>query len=273
MFALFGWTDFAAIAVVVVVLFGLRRLPELWSGVRQGGREFGQAAADVQRGLRPKESGLVAEALTPDNLTAEFLLPKEEDEGVRSKLIVWVAQGFGVGRIPFAPGTWGSLLGVFWSLFLLVYCSPIFFVLLMALSVALAVWICGEAEKILGAKDPSSVVLDEIVAMPLVYAGIWLWQRPSGIGHGWSFWTSAELVDLREMARGMWPIFLGGFVLFRLFDIWKPGPIRHLQRLRGGWGVVVDDLAAAVVAGVVLFFGWGTLMYVLFRTGVFRVVT
>lgn len=189
-----------------------------------------------------------------------------------AKLIVWVAQGFGIGRIPFAPGTWGSVLGVVWSIVLFEAFSPAAVALTVLLSGLFAVWCCGEAEQILGQKDPGSIVLDEIVAMPLVYAGLWFWQAWGDSDNGWSFWFSAKTVDLAEMARTMWPALLAGFALFRLFDIWKPWPIRRLQHLPGGWGVVADDLAAGLAAGVALFFGWGAAIYVLYRTGVFRVI-
>src|SRR5580698_6915932 len=80
---------------------------------------------------------------------------------------LWIAQGFGVGRIPFAPGTFGSIVGLGWLALLLCVKSWPFFIAGNVLAVALSVWLCGEAERKLNKKDPGSVVLDEIVANPL----------------------------------------------------------------------------------------------------------
>ena len=266
-FALIGPTEIMWISILVLILFGAKKVPELRCGVRKGFREFhfsfDQFLEELKASGQSRESDFVAEALTPDNQSAEFLQPPEKEEDVKSKLIVWVAQGFGIGRIPFAPGTWGSVLGVVWSIVLLEAFPPAAVVLTVLVSSLFAVWCCGRAEQILGEKDPGSIVLDEIVAMPLVYAGLWFWQT-SNFSDGWSFWFIAKPVDLVEMAQATWPALLGGFALFRLFDIWKPWPIRPLQRLPGGWGVVVDDLAAGLVAGVALFLGWYAAMYVFY---------
>lgn len=161
-----------------------------------------------------------------------------------ANVIVWLAQGFGVGRIRFAPGTWGSLVGVLWALLLLGPGSMAFFVAGILASSLAAVWICGAAEKILGEHDPGSVVLDEIVAVPISlggYVGLWWFQ-------------AGELPNPAKLAD-WWPATVAAFALFRLFDIWKPWPIRALQKLPGGWGVVVDDLAAGLVSAAVLWAG------------------
>ncbi len=175
------------------------------------------------------------------------------------KFIVWVAQGFGIGRIPFAPGTWGSMLGVVWSVLLVVMFPPSAVLLLMVLSVPVAVWVCGRAEQILGQKDPGSIVLDEIVALPVVYAGIWalaVWISASLEFMPWRNvrFAGTEIPETTGIPN-TWPVLFAGFLLFRLFDIWKPWPVRSLQNLPGGWGVVVDDLAAALLANVSLILG------------------
>lgn len=159
-------------------------------------------------------------------------------------LIVWLAQGFGVGRIRVAPGTWGSVVGVLWALLLLAPGSFAVFVVGILFSSIAAVWICGQAERILGEHDPGSVVLDEIVAVPIAlagYAGLWWFQ-------------AGELPAPAKLAD-WWPATVAAFLLFRLFDIWKPWPIRLLQKLPGGWGVVADDLAAGLVSAFVLAVG------------------
>jgi phosphatidylglycerophosphatase A len=83
---------------------------------------------------------------------------------------VFLAQGFGVGRSPWAPGTFGSVIGLLWFAALLVPGNAWFFTLGAGAGIAGAVWLCGEAERILGRHDPRSVVLDEIVAIPLCFA-------------------------------------------------------------------------------------------------------
>jgi phosphatidylglycerophosphatase A len=148
-------------------------------------------------------------------------------------LILWMAQGFGSGRLRPGPGTWGSVVGLAvvwvlaefqcrWCLAAACICGPL-----------LAVPICARAELILGETDPGSVVLDEIVAMPWVFLFV-IGNTPDGRNpiHHWLPW-------------------LVGFAAFRILDIAKPPPIRQLQRLPGGWGVVADDVAAGILAGFV----------------------
>ena len=150
--------------------------------------------------------------------------------------ILWLAQGFGVGRIPFAPGTWGSLLGIPF-LALLLGPGSIWMALAGFLGgCGLSVYCCGRAERLLGQTDPGSVVLDEIVAIPLCFAS-WI---------GVACWRAGSLPGVESLfRRDQIPAIVLIFVLFRLFDIWKPWPVGPSQRLPGGWGVTVDDLLAA----------------------------
>jgi phosphatidylglycerophosphatase A len=131
-------------------------------------------------------------------------------------------------RLP-APGTWGSAAGLvyFWGF---LYLNPTGYALLCAAGLYLAVALCGEAELRLGKKDPGEVILDEFAVMPLCFIG-WPWL-------------------LHPLP--MWGVLLAGFALFRLFDITKPLGINKLQDLPGGWGVVIDDVAAALAACVTL---------------------
>src|SRR2546427_7185910 len=97
-----------------------------------------------------------------------------------SLFILWIAQGFGIGRIPFAPGTFGSLLGLVWFAVLLLPGNLWFGLGGMLAALFLSIWLCGAAEKILGRTDPGSVVLDEIVAVPLCFAvcvGHYSWRH------------------------------------------------------------------------------------------------
>ena len=136
----------------------------------------------------------------------------------------FLAFGFGSGLAPFAPGTFGSLPGVllFWlTLGLGTYVQ--FFV---AAAIAIAgVWICGVSARRIGVHDHGGIVWDEIAGMYLT-----LLAAPVSV-KGWVL----------------------AFVLFRLMDIVKPWPIRDLDhRLRGGAGIMLDDLAAALYAALLL---------------------
>ncbi|EIP96958.1 phosphatidylglycerophosphatase A-like protein [Opitutaceae bacterium TAV1] len=138
-----------------------------------------------------------------------------------------------VGRAKKAPGTWGSLAGAVYSVLVFYDLHPLSFALLALAGLWLAVGICGEAELRLGRRDPGCVVLDEFMAMPLCYIG-------------WHYLPAEWVV------RAPWAIFLAGFLLFRVFDIAKPFGISRLQKLPAGWGVVVDDVAAALAACAVM---------------------
>lgn len=138
-----------------------------------------------------------------------------------------------VGRVKKAPGTWGSVVGLAFYAVLFHYVSPIAFILLALLSAYLAVAICDAAEKRLQMRDPGMIVLDEVVAVPLVFIGMG--------GHG-------GLIA----SHGGWPVLVGGFLLFRFFDVLKPFGISKLQNLPGGLGCVADDLAAGLAACVSL---------------------
>jgi phosphatidylglycerophosphatase A len=156
-------------------------------------------------------------------------------------LKLWIAQGFGVGRIPFGPGTFGSVVGLGWTALLIASGSFWVFLAGIAAGIVLSVWLCGEGEKILKQKDPSSVVLDEIAAMPLCFAG-WIW----------ALWRTPHVLPTVEKVFSSWTVVLFAFVFFRFFDIAKPWPVRQSQSLPGGWGITVDDLLAAVYVNLLL---------------------
>ena len=132
---------------------------------------------------------------------------------MKNWFVKFIATGCGAGYLPKMPGTAGSVLGVglWWLL-----ASHAWLWALYPLLVWLAVWSACRAAKLLNQTDPAAVVIDEIVGMPLALAGI----APVG-----------------------WLV-LTGFAAFRLFDIWKPWPIRQSQALPGGRGIVIDDLLA-----------------------------
>lgn len=157
-------------------------------------------------------------------------------------VILWAAQGFGIGRIRVAPGTWGSFLGAGWLLVLLAPAQPWVYVTGLVLSALLSVWLCGRAEKILGLTDPGSVVMDEIIAVPLCFA-VWIGRYAAQTGH---FPGPATLLEANHL-----PVFIGLVAAFRFFDIVKPWPVRQSQKLPGGWGVTVDDVLAAIYVNLV----------------------
>ena len=137
----------------------------------------------------------------------------------------FVAFGFGAGLAPVAPGTWGTLLAV--PIFLLVspWLEPIEFLVMLVVLFAIGVWACGVTGRAIGVPDHGGMVWDETVAFLLV-----LFFTPATLS-----WQSAA------------------FLLFRLFDILKPPPIRYYdQTLKGGFGVMLDDLVAAFYTLVVL---------------------
>lgn len=145
------------------------------------------------------------------------------------RLILLLATGCGLGWAPVAPGTFGSLAGLLWAWGVQELPGPAWIGwLAAATAILLSVPICQQASVSLGDKDPGAVVLDEIVALPLVF------------GCGLLRLTPTLLVL--------------GFVAFRVLDILKPPPARQLERLSGGWGIVADDLIAAAYAGLVV---WG----------------
>lgn len=143
----------------------------------------------------------------------------------------FVACGFGLGTIPFMPGTFGTLLGVV-VYALLMHCSLAVYIAWELALLAVGVYLCGRINRDLGTDDHPAAVWDEIAAFPLVMVAI----PPT--------WLNLVL----------------GFVLFRVFDILKPPPIRWLDRhVHGGFGVMLDDVVAALFAWLLLFFVAGRL--------------
>ena len=145
-------------------------------------------------------------------------------------LIYNLATGFGAGRSPEVPGTAGTVVGLI--LYLLFFPQTAFWQLVFVLvAIAIAIYVSGWMAEAESNKDPSMVVADEIVGLFVTY--LWL---PVG----------------DDSTRPAWTLLLAGFVLFRIFDIWKPWPLRKLESLPGGWGIVVDDIGAAVYANILL---------------------
>ncbi|MFU8819778.1 MAG: phosphatidylglycerophosphatase A [Desulfurivibrio sp.] len=136
------------------------------------------------------------------------------------KLVMLLATGFGLGRLPKAPGTWGTLAAFPIQLALLTL-APLTYALALAAIFILAVVVAGMAEKILDRPDPGMVVIDEIIGMLIALIA----------------------VPATPLA------WLAAFLFFRFFDILKPWPIRLIdQRCHGGLGIVLDDILAGLYA-------------------------
>jgi phosphatidylglycerophosphatase A len=143
---------------------------------------------------------------------------------IRSRVLTGIATAGFAGRIPFAPGTFGSLIGLPVYYVMSVFPLPVVFAGLIGF-ITFACWVAGEAEKTLGDKDPGCIVIDEIAGMAVTFFAL----------------------DFS------WAVAIAGFALFRFFDVLKPFPIRYLEkRYGGGFGVVIDDVAAGVISNLVL---------------------
>ncbi|MCL4402371.1 MAG: phosphatidylglycerophosphatase A [Acidobacteria bacterium] len=147
---------------------------------------------------------------------------------MRNRLAEPIATWFGCGYSPAAPGTVGSAaaVAIAWALLRYAGWRPLWFAGL-AVAVSLpGIWAASETARQRKIEDPGLVVVDEVVGQWLALAGA---------------------------ATLNWKTLAAGFLLFRLFDIWKPWPVRQMERLPGGTGIVADDLMAGLYAALVLF--------------------
>lgn len=216
------------------------------------------------------------------------MTPSTEYQKQKPSLALAIATALGVGYAPKAPGTFGSLVGVMTammtSLFFLrphsvgdlfsrqrlvdrtlidhhflvpggdihdsMLVVPVTCAILLVLFLALVgVWSAGKAADFARIKDPQFVVIDEVAGqhitliLPLIPLAM-----PTLAAHmdfsDYAIYSALSLLN--------WRYLLAGFVLFRLFDIWKPFPIRNLERLHGGWGIMADDWLAGVYAAILL---------------------
>ena len=143
---------------------------------------------------------------------------------IRDRAVIFLATGLLIGNVPFAPGTFGSLIGLPLA-FLLSRLNLLLSASFILLFVFFAIAVASAAEKILSQKDPSKIVIDEIAGLIVTFAGL-------------SFNLGTAIA---------------GFIIFRAFDILKPFPIRALERkVPGGGGVVLDDVLAGIYANLIL---------------------
>jgi phosphatidylglycerophosphatase A len=150
----------------------------------------------------------------------------------RDRLAILIATWFGCGLSPKAPGTVGSLAALAIGILLHEYAGFTWyhFLILAAVAFLPATWAADVTARVKKLKDPQIVVVDEVLGQWIAFAG------------------------LRHFS---WPGYLAALALFRLFDIFKPPPVRQLESLPGGWGINMDDVMAGVYAALVLFLaGW-----------------
>lgn len=147
---------------------------------------------------------------------------------MRVRVARLIATWFGCGYSPWAPGTAGSVAALAIAVALHRYAgfSQWEFAILAVVTLIPAVWAAGVTAADAGIEDPHFVVVDEVI-------GLWL--------------TLAGATALN------WKSYLAALALFRLFDIWKPPPVRQMEALPGGWGINLDDAMAGVYGALVLF--------------------
>ncbi len=143
---------------------------------------------------------------------------------IKNRIILFFATGGFIGYAPFAPGTFGTLHGI-WLYFFLYKMPIILSVSIITAFIIFSVFISDKAEKIKGGKDPSIVVIDEIVGMLVALIGL-----------------EFNLINIAA-----------GFILFRILDILKPFPIYIAdKKLPGGVGIVADDVIAGIMANLLI---------------------
>ena len=146
------------------------------------------------------------------------------------KIKEFIVTGFFTGYIPFMPGTFGTLVGV--VIYILFSQFNLFYYIFIGFLLTISIPLTDYAEKhIFKEKDPQRIVLDEVVGYLIAMV---------------SFRFDGSLDSIRYMVIG--------FILFRVFDIWKPYPIKASQKLNGGLAVVIDDVLAAVYTNLFLQF-------------------
>jgi phosphatidylglycerophosphatase A len=200
----------------------------------------------------------------------------------KPRFALFIATAAGLGYLPKAPGTWGSLGGLllvvlpllataviamgpasFWKLLTHdgVLFSPgiapsssfdqlLILHFMIALGLAtIGIWSAGRAADFWKIMDPQRVVIDEVSGQHLAIllgCGVPIWWKPVE-----DFWTSFPFLGAVSFHAPLnWKYLLLGFILFRVFDIWKPFPVRQAESLPGGWGIMADDWVAGIYAAI-----------------------
>jgi phosphatidylglycerophosphatase A len=144
-----------------------------------------------------------------------------------SNAAVLIATAGGLGFVPWAPGTWGSLVGLLVGVAVVRAVPPVHWAAILFAGFVVSALVCTRAEHHLGRHDPPVIILDEVWGMAAVL-----------------------LVLPRLVSSLAW--LAAAFLLFRVFDIAKPAPLRSLARWPAGWGIMADDLGAAAYTIAVL---------------------
>ena len=197
----------------------------------------------------------------------------------KPRLALAIATAAGAGYLKPAPGTWGSLIGLLiptiaawlWLMSLghfsgdALYVAtlaasgltgstpsslfPVFSFLGFVLISALGVWSATRVAAFAGAEDPQYVIIDEVSGQQLALV---LPLLPVAIPHLTAHPEMSIYGLFFALSLLNWKYLLLGFILFRVFDIWKPWPIRRLEKLPGGWGIMADDWIAGIYAAILL---------------------
>jgi phosphatidylglycerophosphatase A len=226
-------------------------------------------------------------ASTPSTTTSSAERSPRSDRGEpqsdrgKPRVSLAIATAFGLGYLPSAPGTFGSLAGMvlamspLWFMSLVplfasalggigitnISIGPltldlfIFYQCLLSVGVALiGVWTADRASKYWGAKDPQKVVIDEVSGQHLALLLGGFWPRnappPSVLSGDHPILWSSHPLGLSMVMSPNWKYLLLGFILFRVFDIWKPFPARQAESLPGGLGIMADDWVAGIYAAL-----------------------
>lgn len=188
-----------------------------------------------------------SDELNPPVVTTGTVIARTSRAKTVSDYFALAFATWGVGYSPLAPGTFGSAVGVGiyllegwalerasifamrhgWGSELFVSLIVAFTLLIVTMITIVGTWAATRVEKLLGRKDPGIVVVDEVAGQLVAFLFLPFYQT------------------------GLWAV-IAGFILFRLFDIWKPYPIRKLESLGGGLGIMADDLLAGLYAAVLL---------------------
>jgi phosphatidylglycerophosphatase A len=185
----------------------------------------------------------------------------------RPRFALFVATAGGLGYVPKAPGTFGSLAGLLlvavplWTLYLIVLLrdkgidfvgnfDPVLatHILIGLATASIGVWASARAAQFWGSKDPQRVIIDEVSGQHLsIILGCAL---PTWWGSSAAAPKNYPIALINLHTALSWKYLLLGLILFRVFDIWKPFPVRQAESLRAGWGIMADDWVAGLYAAI-----------------------
>jgi len=178
----------------------------------------------------------------PQGLTPPPAPPRGVAPSPMASPAVWIATAAGVGYAPIVPGTFGSAAGVLLFYGFSGLSLPVYVLTVVTLAV-LGVWASDRAEVLFETKDDGRIVIDEVAGQLITLLPVLALAASPLAGSLGA--ATGEIV--------WWELVVTGFVVFRVLDIWKPGPVRWAeQSFRGGLGVMADDLLAGVFGGILM---------------------